>query len=124
MAKHSRSTENGRAFWMTERLWKLSANLPVVRVSIESIAEFDQNCWFDEETPPTCRAVAKHLKRVMDADLACPVILSSDGRLMDGGHRIAKAWLQGETEIDAVQFQTDPEPDYITKSPSAKVGKD
>lgn len=116
MARHSRPIEHGRAFWMTERLWKLSADLPVIRVSIESVAEFDQNCWFDEERPPTCRAVANHLKRVIDADLSYPIILSPEGRLMDGGHRVAKAWLQGETEIDAVRFQADPEPDYIIES--------
>ncbi len=113
MARHSHPVQNGRAFWITERLWRLSAGLPVIRVPIESIAEFDQNCWFDEKTPPTCRTVAKHLKRVMEADLSFPVILASDGRLMDGGHRIAKAWLAGETEIGAVRFRVDPEPDYI-----------
>ncbi len=32
---------------------------------------------------------------------------------MDGGHRIAKAWLLGETEIPAVRFAVDPEPDWI-----------
>lgn len=33
--------------------------------------------------------------------------------LMDGGHRIAKAWLLGLSEIGAVQFEIDPEPDRV-----------
>ncbi len=111
--KHSWPTPNGRYYWWSERLWSLSANLPVRRVPIDSIAEFDQKCWFSEGSPPTCRNVAKHAKRIMEADLSYPIILAADGHLMDGGHRIAKAWLMGETEIDAVQFVADPEPDWV-----------
>ena len=32
---------------------------------------------------------------------------------MDGGHRIAKAYLLQMREVAAVQFLLDPEPDYI-----------
>ncbi|MFD7156485.1 hypothetical protein ACFV9C_17930 [Kribbella sp. NPDC059898] len=57
--------------------------------------------------------VARHAERIQKADLRYPVILSADGRLMDGGHRIAKAWLGGARTVDAVRFVVDPEPDYI-----------
>jgi hypothetical protein len=78
----------------------------VREVPIADIAEFDQNCWFGPDSPPTCKAVAEH---------AHPVILAADGGLMDGGHRIAKAWLLGHTTIAAVQFVSDPEPDYVVR---------
>ena len=61
----------------------------------------------------TCRMVARHADLIQKADPKYPVILSADGRLMDGGHRIAKAWISGRTTIDAVRFRVDPEPDYI-----------
>ena len=32
---------------------------------------------------------------------------------MDGGHRLAKAWLLDLKEIKAVQFDVDPEPDEV-----------
>ena len=111
--KHSRKTPNGRYFWYTERLWQLVRELPIKTVSLSAIAEFDQDCWFSATTPPTCRNVAIHAKRIYAADLAYPIILSAEGYLMDGGHRLAKAWLMGLTEIQAVQFAEDPEPDYI-----------
>lgn len=111
--KHSRLTSNGRYVWFTERLWQLAENLPVKTVALESIAEFDQNCWFDEKHIPTCRAVAAHAKRIYEADLAHPIILSAEGFLMNGGHRLAKAWLFGLEEIRAVQFEIDPEPDKV-----------
>jgi hypothetical protein len=33
---------------------------------------------------------------------------------MDGGHRIAKAWLMGRQTIAAIRFETDPPPDAVT----------
>ena len=111
--KHSRLTPNGRYVWYTERLWRLARHLPRKSVPIESIAEFDQNCWFDSNRPPTCRAVAEHARRICEADMSHPVILSAEGHLMDGGHRIARAWMLGEKEIQAVQFGVDPEPDEV-----------
>ena len=114
--KHSRPVPGGRAVWLTERLWDLARDLPEVLVAIDDIPEFDQDAWFGPEFPPTCRAVAAHARRIFDADLAYPIILSADGRLMDGGHRIAKAWLAGVTHIRAVRFAVDPAPDYIQPS--------
>jgi hypothetical protein len=32
---------------------------------------------------------------------------------MDGMHRVAKALLDGREEIEAVQLERDPEPDYV-----------
>ena len=42
-----------------------------------------------------------------------PVILSADGGLMDGGHRIAKAYLLGQPTVPARRFVIDPDPDWI-----------
>ena len=84
---------------------------PVAYFPLSDIAELDQDCWFGERHLPTCRAVAEHARRIRDADLSYPVILSADGRLMDGGHRAAKAYLEGRTVISAVRFTVDPEPD-------------
>ena len=111
--KHSRLVPGGRAIWYTERLWDLARDLPVEQVPIDAIREFDQDAWFGPETPPTCRTVALHAKRIFDADTTIPIILSADGGLMDGGHRIAKAWLAGAVSVPAVRFMTDPAPDHI-----------
>ena len=111
---HSRPTLEGRAFWSTATLWRAAEGMPVRQVAIADIAEFDQDCWFGDTHVPSCRAVAVHARAIQAADLSYPIILSSDGGLMDGGHRIAKAWLFGRTEIAAVQFEVDPAPDSIT----------
>jgi len=115
---HSRPTPRGRAFWYTERLWSLAAKLPVKRVRIDEVKEFDLDCWFDGQAP-TCREVAENAKRIAAADLSFPGNLSCDGRLMDGGHRIAKAWVAGAEEINAIQFSQDPAPDFYKGEPQA-----
>ena len=51
--------------------------------------------------------------RINEATLDHPVILNADGSLMDGGHRICKALLEGRKTVMAVQFETMPEPDEI-----------
>lgn len=39
---------------------------------------------------------------------------------MDGGHRVARAWLDGREGVDAVRLVSDPEPDWVVISADAK----
>lgn len=112
--KHSTTTGQGSATWKTARLWELARGLPVRRVPLTELRDFKENCWFEEGEQPSCQAIALHARRIYEADLSYPVILSATGGLMDGLHRVSKAWLMGHTEIAAVQFVEDPEPDFIT----------
>ncbi|MDH3530314.1 MAG: hypothetical protein OEQ28_12180, partial [Acidobacteriota bacterium] len=79
----------------------------------ETFAELDIDCWFGPEKSPTLREVTGHTTRIMNADLEIPVILNDDGSLMDGGHRLCRALLEGRKYIKAVQFQEMPKPDKI-----------
>ena len=115
--KHSHAVAGGRGHWWTDRLWAESAHLPIENVPIDSIAEFDMDCWFHGKGP-TCREVAEHARRINDADLTHPVILSADGGLMDGGHRIAKAYLLGQPTVQARRLAHDPDPDWIVPAGS------
>ena len=65
----------------------------------------------------TCRQVVEHARLMLDCDPAFPVILSSNGRVMDGMHRICRVLLERRDEIKAVRFVRDPEPDYIGVQP-------
>lgn len=110
---HSHLVDGRRHHFWTDRLWVSSQDLPVTEVAIDDIAEFDQDCWFHGQAP-TCRQAADHARRILAADLRFPVILAADGSLMDGGHRIGKAWLAGARTVRAVRFVVDPEPDWVT----------
>lgn len=100
--------------WDVARLIRLSADLPVREIPLESITEVDTVYWFAEgaDDRPTVRSIVGHVRLIQDVDPSYPIILGSDGRVMDGMHRIARALLEGRRTIAAVRFPTDPEPDH------------
>jgi hypothetical protein len=100
--------------WDVHRLIELSRDLPRITVPVSSIREIDEVYWFDDTMQrPTCRNVLQHMTLIGEVDLSHPIILGADGRVMDGMHRVAKALLEAVEEIEAVQFERDPEPDYV-----------
>jgi len=104
--------------WDVDRLIDLSRDLPRRTVELISIREIDQVYWFDDlKERPTCRKLLEHMRLIGNVDLAHPIILGADGRVMDGMHRVAKALLEGYETIEAVQFGRDPEPDYVGRAP-------
>lgn len=116
---HFWPSDRGLLAWDVDRLIALARDLPRIHVPPESIRELDHVYWFDDDQQrPTCRNVLQHLRLIEEADLAYPIILGSGGRVMDGMHRVAKAVLEGKASIDAVRFESDPEPDYVGRKPS------
>jgi len=110
---HFWPAENGFDAWDVDRLIALSRDLPVERVAVDSITEIDTSYWFDGSAEvPTVRKVVEHCKLISDVDIAYPIILGHDGRVMDGMHRVARALLDGRSEIEAVRFTAPLEPDY------------
>lgn len=99
--------------WDVTRLIRLVEGFPEIAIPLDEIKELDECFWFAEGTSPaTVRQVSEHARLIEQADLSHPIILSSDGRVMGGMHRVAKAYLLGHATISAVRFEQDPEPDY------------
>jgi hypothetical protein len=109
-------SNRGLLAWDVDRLVRLSSSLPRQHIAPSEIRELDE-VWFGEHERPTWRAMIEHMKLIDDADLSFPIILSVSGAVMDGMHRVAKATRQGRTEIEAVQFDEDPEPDHVGLGP-------
>jgi hypothetical protein len=110
---HFWPAEQGFDAWDVDRLIALSRDLPIERVAVDSISEIDTVYWFDDSAElPTVRKVVEHARLISEVDFSYPIILGHDGRVMDGMHRIARALLEGRTEIDAVRFRSPLEPDY------------
>jgi len=88
------------------QLWELAEGLPTKKVRLSDLDGFDEVCWFGgpRNIQPTCRAIAEHARDIQESDLSYPIILSPTGEVLDGWHRICKAFLQGIEEIDAVQL--------------------
>ena len=115
---HFRRLERGLCAWNVHRLIELTSGLVREWVPLAAIRELDEPYWANERTQQlTCREIVEHARLMLDCDLAHPVILSSDGRVMDGMHRVCKALLEGRSNIEAVRFVNDPEPDYMGVDP-------
>jgi hypothetical protein len=101
-------------FVRMEQLWEIAAGLPRKKVRISELDALDDVRWFGGpmDIRPTCRSVAEHAWDIQHADLSYPIILSPDGAVLDGMHRLCKAWLEGLEEIDAVQLLEMPAPRF------------
>ena len=73
----------------------------------------------EQEAVPSPLSIVNHIRLIQACDLAYPIILDAQGHVMDGMHRVCKALLNDIKEIDAVQFETDPEPDFVNCDPKA-----
>lgn len=115
---HFRPSPQGLCAWNVHRLIELSRDFVRERVPLSAIRELDEPYWSDGPGQKlSCREVTEHARLMLDCDLRFPVILSSDGRVMDGMHRICRALLEGHSDIEAVRFELDPEPDYVGVDP-------
>jgi len=112
-----RSGANGLDAWDVDNLISASSVLPVADVALDSIADIDTDFWFNPGPTPTVRRIIDHVRLIQEVDLSHPIIMGSDGRVMDGMHRIARAILDGHSTIKAVRFVDEPEPDYRDCSP-------
>lgn len=115
---HFRESKEGLLAWDVHRLIDLARTVKPSTVQLSEMQEIDEAYWYDsEDPPPTCRDLVGHMRLVEATDLTYPIILSPDGRVMDGMHRITKALLLGHLEITAVRLESMPEPDYIGVDP-------
>lgn len=112
---------SGNKNWYVSNLWKQSKDLPIVEYEVSKLYPLLDE-WLNEHiTPyksnePVLLLNKSHFTRIHEADLKYPIILSSSGKvLMDGYHRLFKAWLAVYKTIKVVKFDKNPQPDFITK---------
>jgi len=86
-----RRSERGLMAWDVDRLVALTKQFSRMNVPLAGIRELDAAFSSEEDDILTWRAVAEHANLIAAADLCFPIILSSDGSVMDGMHRVAKA---------------------------------
>lgn len=102
-----------------DRLIQLTQELQSETIALKDIKEYNETYWYsDEGDSPTCRSITEHIKLIQEADLAYPIIICPEGKLMDGMHRVVKAHLEGWTSIQAFRLAMLPKPDYIDVDPN------
>ncbi|RMH93037.1 hypothetical protein EBB59_07425 [Lysobacter pythonis] len=115
---HFRDGDKGLLAWDVDKLIALAKGVEAENLPLEALRELDEPYWYDSEDDlPTCRSIADHMRLVRAADLAYPIIICPDGRLMDGMHRVVKAVLEGRRFIRACRLPRLPAPDYVGVDP-------
>ena len=109
---HIRQVGTDTHVWDVNRLLRQNTALPVISIALQHIAEIGQAYWFPDSHPTTAEII-EHMRLVEAADLAYPILIDAEGKLMDGMHRVAKALLAEYTHIHAQQLPHMPAPDFI-----------
>ena len=97
--------------WRVGRLWKLAEDLQMVDRPMD---DFDLHTllWPEGYQGMTVRHFIHHARRCRNVDVTYPIILNSEGMIMDGMHRLVALGTQGAKTVPTVQFEVDPEPDH------------
>ena len=91
-----------------EQLWVLVKDFPKKPFPLKDLEHtLDWYSWGDETLHP--RNVLKQYKRIQEADLHYPIIIirnqwGSVSHVVDGMHRIVKAFARGHEKIEAIEI--------------------
>jgi hypothetical protein len=110
-----RESPHGLLAWDVDRLVELSRAFTRKMVPLSAIRELQEDWLSGKEGRDE---MLEHLRLIDEADLSYPIILSANGAVMDGRHRVAKAAREGRGAIEAVQFEEDPSPDFVGLGPN------
>ena len=100
--------------WHVPDLHAAAKGLPVKEIPTSQF-NLDVDAWFGEACKPTITNVIHHMKHIQNADLHEPILLSAEGYVFDGLHRLARCALEGIESTVCQQFETNPEPFEIIK---------
>ena len=95
----------GEKCWRVAGLIARAGKMPVMEIPIAALS-------IDIVYRESLREMVGHMKLVEKADPESPIILSEDGVIMDGRHRIMKAIFDGLETIKAVRFEENPPCDW------------
>lgn len=105
-------------------IWAAAVGKPSVTVPIKKLNILDDVVWYGgpKNVAPTIRSVAEHARDIFSTDMSYPIIMTSSGVVLDGAHRIARAYLEGQRVIAAVVIDDWPPPDGSVQGPPTSDG--
>ena len=116
---------DGHATWDVRDLWKAAEGIEPVEMPICEVCDFDEMLdsytWTrhgDWTKALTVREILEHADKVASADLSYPIILSPEGWVADGCHRIVRALREGHSSIKVIRLPKMPaELNGVTSDP-------
>ncbi|MEX0142053.1 hypothetical protein MRBLMS1_002897 [Massilia sp. LMS1-1-1.1] len=108
-AAHENTYSHNGKVWTVTNLIARSKDLEPFDLPLAAIY-LGTEVWTPEASP---FGMAHHMRRALDVDTRHPVILSQEGFIMDGWHRVLRALIDGRAAIKAVRFSKTPPHDYL-----------
>ena len=108
-------------FWEDATLWAAAAKKESQEIELSDFLGKEMTGW----NMSTLQDYARETRKILDADLSFPIIMSDDGVVMDGEHRLVKALLNGDKTIKAVVLSAKelPPPDYDEHEANKRLNK-
>jgi hypothetical protein len=119
---YAASQPDGRTpYWRMPTIWAAAEGMPQKEVAIADLGILDAVVWFGgpKNVEPTVRRIAEHARDILAADMSYPIIMTASGEVLDGAHRIARAYLDGLHSITAIVIDDWPPPDGFIEAPAA-----
>jgi len=97
--------------WYAPDLIRASEGLPIFDLPMAGIRLDQLKFGIDDAMD-----FVHHMKRIMECDLRCPIILDDQGIICDGVHRVHKALYLGHSTIKARRLMKMPPASVIAKT--------
>ena len=103
---------NGDLTWDVKDLWEAARGLKPSFVPIEEIVDTNEllNSHTWSAGRMSVREILGHADRVDKADLSYPIILTPEGHIGDGCHRLVRLWKEGKSHALVVRLEKMPTP--------------
>jgi hypothetical protein len=97
------TAQRGMIAYDIVRMWNLTSSQPVIMVPVKRLLPFLDNIgWDDHDAIDLPLDSEEHWDRLLEADLSSPLMICSEPfDLMDGCHRVMRAWLEDVPELPA-----------------------
>jgi len=106
--KHTYS--DGAFTWDVKDLWKAAEGIEPVSMPIRYVLNIEQfldsHSWSAGKM--SVREILDHADRIDNADLSYPILLTPDGYVADGCHRIVRALKEGRDSILVIKLPAMP----------------
>lgn len=103
---------DGVSTWNVPDLWRAVEGLEPVQMPLGEIVDIEE--FLDSHTwscgPMSVREIVREADRLAGADLSWPIILTPEGHIADGCHRIMRALRDGVATLPVVRLAVMPPP--------------
>jgi hypothetical protein len=93
--------------WSVGDLWGLVESQAPISVSVSELPDFDARVWVKRLSNVTPEWILEHAQRILAADLEYPILVTPEGYVADGWHRLSKARIEGRKTILVLRLPDD-----------------